>query len=215
MSVDLVASLVFAGCIAIYAAGLYFGLHHPTHSRRGLVNIWYARWVKHRVVEEDKLLAVHTLRNLIQAVTFLASTMLITLSVMIGNMGIFSPHPVVSLTTFKVSDVKYYLIFFIIIFSFLCFLMSLRMFIRLSVLINVDISGLGDKNVDVEYLQLNFVEAMNRLTYGLRAIYYLIATITWFISPYLFMGTTVLITLYLFLYSDIGLVAKAVPTSVP
>jgi uncharacterized membrane protein len=110
------------------------------------------------------------------------------------------------------------LIFFtVLVFSLIMFLLSLRQMVRFSILIGVprpEIENTGSKQIskkdkeactlDAKSIQSEvFLKAMNRFTYGMRGIYYVVAIILWFISAYAFMIATVIITILLIQYHDI------------
>ena len=109
----------------------------------------------------------------------------------------------------SITTTKLILLFSLIVFSLGMFLLSLRQMVRFTILIGTDIKELDHVCTDgchihgVPLLEHIFLRAMNRFTFGLRGLYFLVAAMVWFISSYAFIGFTILITALLILYQDI------------
>jgi len=189
-------------------------------TKRGLLNIYYHLWVHEMSYEKNKLEAIQTMRNLIMSVTFLSSTMLILLGILLqttssGFDDILHNFPTISLSVLP--QYKILVLFIVVVFSLIMFLLSLRHMVRFSILIGIPTKVLEktskqefeDKNndickVDALSIQSNvFLKAMNRFMYGIRGVYYVTALLLWFISSYVFMIGTIIITFLLIKYHDI------------
>jgi uncharacterized membrane protein len=97
------------------------------------------------------------------------------------------------------------------------FLLSLRQLVRFSILIGIPAPKIEEKGtkeiqkkgkdactLDAKAIQSEvFLKAMNRFTYGMRGIYYVVAIILWFISAYAFIVATIILTIMLIRYHDI------------
>ena len=218
--VNLFAFLVFIICIIAYGIKLQLGMKHPATSKRGLLNIFYQLWVNAMADSKNKLEAIQTLRNLIMAVTFLSSTMLILLGLLIqssteGIEDIAFNFPTISSSA--IVQYKLLLLFAVIIISLIMFLLSLRHMVRFSILIGIpvqDIEETGSNNIktdqnkicglDAKALQSEiFLKAMTRFTIGIRGVYYVVAILLWFVSAYAFIVVTIAITYILIKYHDI------------
>ena len=138
---------------------------------------------------KNKLEAIQTLRNLIMAVTFLSSTMLILLGILIQTStesieDVAFNFP--AITSTAIVQYKLLLLYAVIIISLIMFLLSLRHMVRFSILIGIpvlDIEEMGGNKIQNEQnksctlnakaLQSDiFLKAMTRFTIGIRAVSY-------------------------------------------
>src|SRR5512136_286696 len=87
---DIIAFIIFIICISIYTVGLIYKIKKPRWGERGFLNIIYSLWVKRVVDEKETLLAVQTMRNLIMVITFLSSSMLLLLGLLLQSPNIQS-----------------------------------------------------------------------------------------------------------------------------
>ncbi|MGC9554192.1 MAG: DUF599 domain-containing protein [Thermoplasmatota archaeon] len=206
---DTAALAVFFGCVVAYAAALRFILQRPDRAKRGLLSIFYARWVERVANPEDSILAVQTMRNLIMSVTFLSSAMLILLGVLIRSPEGLSDLMTFTAETTEAAHYKMLLLFSVLLFSLSMFLLSLRQMVRFSILIGIPRESIrratgGRCDVDASDLRTTtFLKATNRFTFGIRGIYYGVAVMLWFISPLAFMGASIIITALLIAHHDI------------
>jgi uncharacterized membrane protein len=217
---NIIAFFVFMICVLSYGIKLQLGIKKPTTTKRGLLNIYYYLWVRQMSYDTNKLEAIQTMRNLIMSVTFLSSTMLILLGVLLqttsnGFDDILHSFP--SISSSILPQYKILVLFIVVVFSLIMFLLSLRHMVRFSILIGIPTGVLektskqevGDKEnnineLDAQSIQSDvFLKAMNRFMYGIRGVYYVTALLLWFISSYVFMIGTILITFFLIKYHDI------------
>ncbi len=212
---NLVAFLVFVICVTIYSIKLKLGMKKPATAKRGLLNIFYSRWVERMNNPDETIIAVQTLRNLIMSVTFLSSTMLILLGLLVDT-GIGIDEVVGgSFVTIPIVEYKMIVLFAVVVFSLFSFLLSLRQLVRFTILVgipNAEIVKTGDKELesnntctlDSKALQSEvFIKAMNRFAYGMRGVFYAITVLIWFISSYAFIASSIILTIYLISYQDI------------
>jgi uncharacterized membrane protein len=217
--VNIIAFLVFFICVVSFGIKLRSGMKKPSTSKRGLLNLYYQAWVKRMAEEDNKIEAIQTMRNLIMSVTFLSSTLLIMLGILVQNTSdrfdnIFDFQ---SLITTSIPEYKLLVLFVVIVFSLIMFLLSLRHMVRFSILIGIptieiektsqnEISEKKESRdfIDARMIQKDvFLKAMNRFTYGIRGVYYVVALLLWFISAYAFIIGTIIITILLIRYHDI------------
>ena len=218
--INLSGLLIFIGCIVVYAIKLKIGMKKPETAKRGLLNIFYGFWVTRMINKEETIVAVQTMRNLIMSTTFISSSLLVLLGLLIripGN-GLGELINLTATSTEIIAQYKLLLLISAVIFSLMMFLLSLRQMVRFTVLIGIpikDIETHGTKHVennkpskckiiDGKALRTDvFLKAMNRFTYGMRGVFYSIAIILWFISVYAFIGATIILTILLIRYQDI------------
>jgi len=223
---DIVAFIIFIICIIIYTVGLIYKIKKPKWGERGFLNIIYGLWVKRVVDEKETLLAVQTMRNLIMAITFLSSSMLLLLGLLLQSPNIQSNQLINPSTTSTGIFAQYKLQLFVavIVFSVSMFLLSLRQMVRFTILIGTPNESF--ENISKEYLlsthnkttneekiryHINpdilkrdvFLKAMNRFTFGIRAVFYGIVITLWFVNAYAFIVGTISLTIFLVAYHEV------------
>jgi uncharacterized membrane protein len=207
---DIIAVIIFFGCVSVYGVALLCILQRPAYAKRGLLNIFYVQWVEKVAHHEDNLLAVQTMRNLIMSVTFLASSVLIMMGILVSSFeGINGLITFATEETTGVGQYKILLLFLVLLFTLSMFLLSLRQMNRFSILISIPQESIQKTvkdrhDVDVSNLRtITFLKATNRFTFGIRGIFFSVAVMLWFISPLAFMIATFIITFLLIAYRDI------------
>ncbi len=219
--INLSALLVFLICITIYSIKLRLGMKKPETAKRGLLNIFYELWVNRMINSKETLVAVQTMRNLIMSTTFISSSLLVLLGLLIsvpGN-GLGELINLSVTSTEFIAQYKLLLLILTVVFSLILFLLSLRQMVRFTVLVGIPIKDIethaskhvenhdGSKKckvIDSKSIRTDvFLKAMNRYTYGMRGVFYTIAIILWFISVYVFIGATIILTILLISYQDI------------
>ena len=217
---NILAFMIFVVCVCSYGIKLRVGMKKPATTKRGLLNMYYQSWVACMADKENKIEPIQTMRNLIMSVTFLSSTMLILLGILVQSSSNGFDELLHNFPSFSPSvlpQFKLLVIFIVIVFSLIMFLLSLRHMVRFSILIGIPITdiektseheiGKDKENVctiDARVMQSDvFLKAMNRFTYGIRGVYYVTALLLWFISSYVFIIGTIIITFLLIRYHDI------------
>lgn len=193
----------------------------PGTAKRGFLNIFYGLWVERVVDERETIIAVQTMRNLIMTTTFLSSSMLLLLGLLIRipENGFDELLYFSATSTEIIAQIKLLLFVAVIIFSIIMFLLSLRQMVRFSILIGIPNDSLKkitiheknstnescvEEQIDPEALRKDvFLRAMNRFTFGIRAVFYGITIILWFISVYAFIIGTISLTAFLIFYQDV------------
>ncbi len=218
--INLIAFIIFIASVFIYSVKLLYGMKKPGTAKRGLLNIFYGLWVKRMIDTRDTIIAIQTMRNLIMATTFLSSSMLLLLGLLIRipENGLDEIFYLSATSTEIIAQLKLLLFVAVIIFSIIMFLLSLRHMVRFSILVGIpnesfDIISIHDINSDnksendhinAEVLRRDvFLRAMNRFTFGIRAVFYGVVIILWFISVYAFIAGTISLTAFLIFYQDV------------
>lgn len=217
--INIVAFLIFIICIIIYGFKLIYGMKKPGTAKRGLLNIFYEQWVKRVLDKKETIIAVQTMRNLIMATTFLSSSMLVLLGLLIRipSNGLDELIQFSATSTQLIAQYKLLLFVAILIFAIIMFLLSLRQMVRFSILIGIPFESIENikadhinlenneqLSIDAEALRKDvFLRAMNRFTFGIRAVFYGMTTILWFVSVYAFIIGTITLTAFLIFHQDI------------
>lgn len=160
-------------------------------------------WFRSALEESDHLLVVHQLRNIIMAVTFLATTVVVLLGFLMG----FSTLGGSGITTGDILLEGYplWLIVITLIFSFLNLLLSLRHFIRITFLIDADprsLEAITGTSPD-HYLSSLFVRGSSQYTIGRRGVLYAVVVLIWYLNVWVFVVSTVLVTLIFAVHNDL------------
>lgn len=220
VTVNLAAFIIFLLSISAYAIKLRTSITKPSTAKRGLLNIFYAQWVLRMSESKEKIVAVQTLRNLIMSVTFLSSSILVLLGLLVrafsgGIDNIFFNFSQIS--AIDITQYKFLLLFAVLIFSLIMFLLSLRQMVRFTILIGIpseEIQKKGTEKIeensdttctlDARDLQSEvFLKAMNRFTFGLRGVFYAVTVLLWFITSYAFIVATLILTVLLIHFHDV------------
>lgn len=226
--INIAALVIFFICISVYAVRLLYGIKKPCWGKRGFLNLFYSLWVKRMINPKETLVAVQTMRNLIMATTFLSSSMLLLLGLLLGipTYGFDGFMNLAPTSTEIIAQYKLLLFVGVLVFSIIMFLLSLRQMVRFSILIGIPAESI--ETISVNHISTNhkktkmkgkrndycyldsielkkdvFLRAMNRFTFGMRAVFYGIVIIIWFLSVYAFIIATFSLTAYLILYNDV------------
>ena len=219
--INFAALVIFIICISVYAIGLLYNIKKPRWGERGFLNIMYGLWVKRMLDPKETITAVQTMRNLIMATTFLSSSMLLLLGLLLAAPVIEFPElfSLSATSTELFAQHKLLLFVAIIVFSIIMFLLSLRQMVRFSILIGIPAEAIvaisanekKTKNNGKDYEHFNaeelimdtFLRAMNRFTFGMRAVFYGITVTLWFLSVYAFIIGTLTLTTFLIFHHDV------------
>ena len=217
--VNLIAFLIFLLSILIYAWKLNTSMSKPGTAKRALLNTFYIQWVQRMKNNENTIIAVQTMRNLIMSVTFLSSSILILLGLLVQS-NLPAADTMIQFSTTSASllnQYKLFILFLVLVFSLIMFLLSLRHMVRFSIIIGIPdeaIEKTGTEEIQkqhetTESINASFVQsavflkAMNRFMFGIRGVYYAVTLLVWFISVYAFIIATIALTVVLIRYHDI------------
>lgn len=163
-------------------------------------------WMQQMLARENKMADVGLISTLERNVTFFASSTLLILaglltamtsaeklSVMLSNLIPWANQ------TEAAVQLKLLLLAFIFVFAFFQFTWSLRQYGFCGVLIGAAPDGRG-MATDEQALYANRAakvidQAGHSFNYGLRAIYFSLSALSWFIDPWLFMAASVVVML--------------------
>jgi len=197
---DILAIVIFS----IYAVCLW-GYHYlyfflterkDVVTQRNRINEAILSWFETSIEEEDYLLVIHQLRNVIMAVTFLATAAVLLLGLLFGLSPTALPD------SLENGSHGLWLVIFTLIYSFFNFLLCLRQFTRITFLVRSapdkleDISGESAK----KYLANLFIRGNREYTLGRRSMLYGMVALTWLLNPWIFLILTVGMTL-VFIFS--------------
>ncbi len=174
------------------------------HSLRAVMHTHRQEWMRQMLLRDNRVADVNILRNLLQGVSFFAST---TLLIMVGLLTILGSSdraieivralPFAEKITLVQWELKLLVLGIIFVYAFFKFTWALRQFNYCSVLI-----GAAPKSTNDAYAQRAAEVSTNAskdFNQGLRAYYFSLAALGWFIHPWVFVGATTLVVAVLYL----------------
>lgn len=175
-----------------------------TQSLRAVMHAYREQWMREMLLRDNRVVDVNILRNLLQGVAFFASATLLVLAGLLTILGstdraiaIVRALPYAATTTLLQWELKLIVMCIIFVYAFFKFTWALRQFNYCSTLI-----GAAPKGPDDTFARRAAemaTHASKDFNQGLRAYYFSLAALGWFVSPWLFMAATtgVVVVLYL------------------
>ncbi len=170
-----------------------------------LMNLQRVRWVQNAVHRENAIDGILS-SALMNSVAFFASTtilLILALFAVFGQIGVLHDALIIIRPELANSEITQHLIILLATFimAFLYFTMSLRQFNHFCVMLGAaDHSEKTNEDEVIAIAALNTLGARN-FNQGIRAYYFSVAMLIWFISPFLAIGATLLILGFL-IYRD-------------
>jgi uncharacterized membrane protein len=191
-----------------------------SQSLRAVMHAYREQWMQQMLVRDNRVMDVNILRNLLQGVAFFASATLLVLAGLLTILGstdkaieVVRALPFAAKTTLVQWELKLLVLCVIFVYAFFKFTWALRQFNYCSTLI-----GAAPKGPDDAFARRAAevaTRASKDFNQGLRAYYFSLAALSWFVSPWLFMvaTTAVVVVLYVREYRSGALqVLSAPPT---
>lgn len=174
------------------------------NSLRAVMHAHRVEWMRQMVLRDNRVADVNILRNLLQSVSFFASTTLLILAGLLAILGasdrgieIVRGLPFASGTTLGQWELKLLVLGVIFVHAFFKFTWALRQFNYCSVLI-----GAAPKTADSDHARRAAevsTHASKDFNQGLRAYYFSLAALGWFVHPWAFVAATTLVAVVLYL----------------
>lgn len=197
--IDIVALAWFLGVWLIYNLVLDHLLRHQValnQHMRGIRNIWMRQMLE----RENRIMDSTLIGHVIHSVSFFASTTMLVLAGLIGVFGALDEaYRVITELTFAVEttkqlfELKLLLLFAIFVFAFFKFTWALRQFNYSCALVGAAPAAPVEKergDAIAAHTGDVLSLAISSFNGGLRAYYFALAALSWFIQPWLFMVVT-------------------------
>ena len=199
---DLLALAWFA---AWWAGYVWFTDHRVTErpTLRREMDKFIREWIVQMVGRDNRMLDVNIMRNLTRSSQFFASTTMLILGALVAMMGyaekaagVIAELPFTQQVSERVWELKILLLVLIFVFAFFKLSWSIRQFGLASVLVGATRKPVPDAE---EYAgHINRITALasfasGNFNNGLRAYYFGVAALSWFLHPVLMVGMTVCI----------------------
>ena len=212
---DLIAHVSIADgiALAIFLVG-WFGYGYyadyaakDAHGLRAATNAHRLQWARQMVRRDNRMTDVALTGNLMQSVSFYASTTTYVIAGVIAVAGtldrlisLTADLPFAKVSAKEVVEIKVLLLAGVFIFAYFKFTWALRQFNFLSIMVGGAPNCSEPETVLEPYAQrfaLLSALAGDEFNRGVRAYYFGFAAMTWFISPHHFIGFTIIVLLVL------------------
>ncbi len=199
---DLLALAWFA---AWWAGYVWFTDHRETAqpTLRRQMDKYIREWIVQMVGRDNRMLDVNIMRNLTRSSQFFASTTMLILGALVAMMGyaekaagVIAELPFSQQVSDREWELKIFLLVVIFVFAFFKLSWSIRQFGLASVLIGATRKPIADAEQYADHIEritalASF--ASGNFNNGLRAYYFGVAALSWFVHPVLMIFMTVCI----------------------
>ncbi|NHI91336.1 MAG: DUF599 family protein [Candidatus Lokiarchaeota archaeon] len=200
------ALITLSAGILIYIALLFYSTKRRKMSRRNALGRIYKNWVHVRLQDNTPYNAIQAIRNVMMADSTFISALLILIGILVGlnsanflDQSLFFGIPGITW-----GFIQFICNMFVSIFCLFSFILSIRMFARLSLLISGDpLNSSYTAQQGEELTNEAFISAQNHWMQGVRALMYLGSTLSWLVHPILSICVSIIVTVYLIRFQDI------------
>ena len=168
-------------------------------------------WMLRLLNRDNRIADASLLSSLRASVSFFASTSILVMAGLITGIaaseqavGVLSTLPFVAATTRELWEFKVLIMLIIFVYSFFEFTWSLRLYNFTCVIMgSAPLKGeINDNDLEKQVFARRsghiMTLAANHFNYGLRAYYFALSTMAWFIHPLLFMFSSYLVVIILY-----------------
>jgi uncharacterized membrane protein len=203
---DAVAVVWFVACwlgYVRYAAADRLRPRLATETDRYIIE-----WMTRMVVRDNRMVDVNVMRTLLRSSQFFASTSMVILGALVAMMGyaekatgVLAELPFAQLVSERAWEIKSLLLVLIFVYAFFKFSWSIRQFGLASILVGaVDKPPEHAEKYALDIKRVSGVVAFANINFnnGLRAYYFGVAALCWFVHPVLMMicSTCIVYVLY-------------------
>jgi uncharacterized membrane protein len=199
MDIEYASGLIFISVFLGYNfTYFWYSRKTPRKTQKGRHNIYREYWIENVLTRNRGMVAIQQIRNMTTITTFLASSTLIFMGVLVSYTS----------TSFPIqqdyADFKLYVLLGIIALAFFNFLFTLRTANYITILIESSPSKIEELEgvPAVQYLTQKVNTAFLLHTLGMRCLYYSVPLFFWFYDPRIFIVITVVLTVVIAKYLD-------------
>lgn len=174
----------------------------------GAMNVYRRQWMERVVTRENRIVDSSLIGTLSNVATFLASTTMLILGGLVALLGttdtvvdVVGELPFAVKSSQRLWEMKILLLITIFGFSFFKFTWALRQFNMLAILVGAAPHVGGDPGMEKDFIDRSTdvsVYAGENFNNGLRAYYFGLAALAWFLHPILFLLTTAWVVVVLY-----------------
>ena len=195
--IDMVSLAWFVGVWVGYTWYADRAARRP-HSLRAVMHAHRYAWMQRMLQRDNRVMDVNILRNLLQGVSFFASTTLLILVGLVTVLGstdkaisLVHELPFAAKATLVQWELKLLVLVVIFVHAFFKFTWALRQFNYCSVLIGAA-PMTADDNYALHAAEVSTL-ALKDFNQGLRAYYFSLAALGWFVNAWVFMLAATLV----------------------
>ena len=177
--------------------------HGPLGSTRGLLGASHGfrlQWGREMLRRDNRMADVALIGNLMQNVSFYANTTIYVIAGLLALLGtmdrlidVASDLPFARHVSREIWEVKLLLLLMVFIVAYFKFTWSLRQFNMLSLVVGAaPLPGEGTEEDARRFARINALSG-DEFNRGIRAYYFGLAAVFWFIQPWVFAAVTTLI----------------------
>lgn len=226
----LIAAIWFLLCWGGYT--LYAGWRSKdTPCLSSVLHLYREDWMRRMLLRDNRIADANVIGNLERNASFFASSALIIIAGILTALGasdravsLLADLPFAQPVSRSLSEMKLLALAVVFVYAFFTFSWCMRQYNFAAVLVG-SAPMVGERNVNDQERRA-FAEraarvmsmAANQFNYGLRAYYFGMAALAWFVNPWFFMAFTAAVVLILYrreFHSDVLHVMTHTPTSVP
>lgn len=200
---DVVALGWFCTCIILYKIYIEGFRRQPRHCILTVMNEYRLQWLRQMLKRDNRIADVNVTGNLMRSISFFASTSILIIAGLVTAVGyrekavdLLNSIPFAIETTPMMWELKILLMVVIFTYAFFKFTWSLRSHNYLCILIGA--APLPNEEVEnhdkyAKKLTTLSISASRHFNHGIRAYYFALATLSWFLHPIAFMIAMALI----------------------
>jgi len=196
---DVVALVLLVAAWAAYQWYADYG--RPARPRLGREMDRFVRgWIERMVERDNRMVDVNVLRNLMRSSQFFASTTMLILGALVALMGyaerassVVAELPFGQQVSIRLWELKILVLLLIFVYAFFKFSWSLRPFGFSSILVGAARKPPGNASeyaADIDRIAVILIFANRNFNQGLRAYYFGVAALSWFLHPALMIAVT-------------------------
>ena len=173
----------------------------PRPTLRRQTDKFIREWTARMVERDNRMVDVNIMRNLTRSSQFFASTTMLILGALVALMGyaekaagVIAELPFAQQVSERVWELKILLLVLIFVYAFFKFSWSMRQFGLASILVGATKKVPADAEqyaTHIDRITTIVSFANGNFNNGLRAYYFGVAALSWFLHPVLMMGVTV------------------------
>lgn len=199
MNIEWTSGILFASIFLGYNFWYFwYSGKNPKETQKGRQNIYREYWIENVLKRGRGMVAVQQIRNMTTITTFLASSTLIFLGIVVSFTR--EPFPIQQ----DYYDYKLYALIGIIALALFNYLFTLRTANYVTILIESSPSKIEELEgvPAVQYLAAKVNQAFLHYTLGMRCLYYSIPLFFWFFDPVIFVVITIILTIGIAIFLD-------------
>lgn len=203
--IEVVAPVVFLTCWIGYW-GFADELRLGNRSLMRRMHEFRRAWLMQMLIRENRIVDVQVVQVLVHNVSFFASSAILIVGGFVAVLGaseqaraIVAEIPFAEEPTALIWDLKVLLLIVIFVYAFFKFTWSLRLFNYVAILIGAAPTGYSPENIAMaEQIALVADRATDHFNRAMRAFYFGLAALTWFIQSWLFILVSVLVVVIIY-----------------